>query len=74
MTVQELKESIEKYHTEMEFSYHGQRYFISDNFSEGIFLGTPESETFVQSVEEALDTMMIDGKILRERLNDVSWG
>lgn len=73
MTVEEFREYIEVYHTEMEFRYNGVHYFVSDNFSEGIFIGGPNQEEFVQTVDEALDRLIVDGKPLREMTELVDW-
>lgn len=76
-TVDDFRTEIEQYHTEIEFRYAGEHYYVSDNFfaedgsTPGILIKGPDNDEFVQSVDEALDKLIVGGKPLREMIGKI---
>lgn len=76
-SVDDFRKDIEQYHTEIEFQYAGKHYYVSDNFfqddgsAQGILIHGPDNDEFVQTIDEALDKLIVDGKPLREVIGKI---
>ncbi len=73
MTLEHLHHILDESRDEDEFAYKGQHYFYSRCMGDPdkIWIAGPENEEYVDSVDEVLDKLLVDGKPLREMLGHI---
>lgn len=70
-SIKEFKYDLDVCHMEITFDIPDGNYFISDSMGDGILIYGPNNDEHVQTSDDALDTLLVMGKPMREMIQSI---